>query len=489
MGCSGSTREKENNKNDFAKDFRIEENRMGIIGSYLNNENQKILETRLSLANTDKISNYYEVSSRIGSGAFSKVYKVIQLDSRQERAMKVIKIDSLNYQDGDQTFLKEIDILSQLDHPNIIKIYEYFMDDINFYVITEIAKGGELYDRILAQHKFTEDSARMIIRQLLSAVFYFHSKGIVHRDLKPENILLDTKDDGDLDIKLIDFGTANYWNSKNNLSLNIGTPYYIAPEIITKRYTNKCDLWSCGVIMFVLLTGVPPFTGKDEQEILKKVATEQIKLDTSEWMDISAEAKDLLSHLLERNPDNRLSAENALQHPWIKSKRKYTAIVPSYKNSFKKMEHENIFKNIRRFTQNQKFQEAVINYLVHQVNVSDMNKNLSRVFQEFDDNGDGILSYEEIRMGIKRFYHMDEREDSSKLNHFDNDIDEIIKIIDKDNSGTVEFQEFIRATVDLNQLLSEKNLKMAFNNFDKDNSGELTELEIKEILGFFSDNS
>jgi len=140
MGCGGTIKEKENNKkNDLKKDFQIEENRMVIIGSNVNLDNKKI-GNRLSLANTDKISNYYEVVSRIGSGAFSKVYKVIQLDSRQERAMKVIKIDSLNYQDGDQSFLKEIDILSQLDHPNIIKIYEYFMDDINFYVISEIVK-------------------------------------------------------------------------------------------------------------------------------------------------------------------------------------------------------------------------------------------------------------------------------------------------------------------------------------------------------------
>jgi len=478
MGCASSNVpiEKDNKKNNIKKDFGIEENRIGIVGSNLNLDNQKILENRLSLANTDKISNYYDVVARIGSGAFSKVYRVIQLDSGQERAMKVIKIDSLNYQDGDQSFLKEIDILSELDHPNIIKIYEYFMDDINFYIIMEIAKGGELYDKIFYHQKFNEDSARTIIKQLLSAVFYFHSKGIVHRDLKPENILLDTNDDGDLDIKLIDFGTANYWNSKDNLTLNIGTPYYIAPEILIKRYTNKCDIWSCGVILYVILTGVPPFTGKDEQEILKKVATEKIKFDGEEWKDLSDEVKDLLKKMLDRNPDTRISAENALQHPWIKKNKvkKGESIIEG--RIKKHLEDNNIFKNVRKFNQNEKFQECVINYLVHQVNLNEMNKKLSRVFKELDDNGDGILSYEEIKKGFIQYFGESE--------NIDKEFEDLINIIDKDKSGSIEYQEFIRATCDLNLLLTDKNLKMAFKAFDKDGSGELTEMEIKELLGF-----
>ena len=390
--------------------------------------------------------------------------------------MKVIKIDSLNYQDGDQSFLKEIDVLSQLDHPNIIKIYEYFMDDVNFYIITEIATGGELYDKIFYLQKFSEESARLIMRQLLSAVFYLHSKGIVHRDLKPENILLDTNEDGDLDIKLIDFGTANYWKNKDDLSLNIGTPYYIAPEIITKRYTNKCDLWSCGVILYVLLTGIPPFTGKDESEILKKVMTEKIKLDTEDWNDISEEAKSLISKLLNRNPDERISAENALQEPWIKNNNNVAKGIV-YKNDFKGPDDENnIFKNVRKSTQKQKFQEAVINYLVHQVNINEMNKKLSRVFKELDDNGDGILSYEELKKGFKSYFG-----DSKNM---EKEFNELMKLIDTDGNGTVEYQEFIRATCDLNLLLTDKNLNMAFKAFNKDGSGSLSESEIKEILGF-----
>jgi len=305
------------------------------------------------------------------------------------------------------------------------------------------------------------------MKQLLSAVFYFHSKGIVHRDLKPENILLDTKDDGDLDIKLIDFGTASYWDQKEKLTLNIGTPYYIAPEVSRKSYTNKCDVWSCGVILYILLSGIPPFTGKDEQEILKKVASEVIKLDSEEWQEISHEAKDLILKMLERNPEARISAEKALQHPWIKNK----------KNSLADHDdNNNIFKNVRKFTQKQKFQEAVIDYLVHQVNINDINKKLARAFQDFDDNGDGILSYDEIKTGFIKYFG-----DNMNL---DKEFDELMKVIDKDGSGSVEYQEFLRATCDLNLLLTDQNLKMAFRAFDKDNSGYLQEMEIKEILGF-----
>ncbi len=217
------------------------------------------------------------------------------------------------------------------------------------------------------------------------------------------------------------------------------------------------------------------FYRKDEPEILKKVETEKIKLDDDDWNEISAEVKDLIKKMLNRNPDERISAENALQHPWIK-KPKEKKENNNFRNSLRTFEDMKVFKNVRKFTQKQKFQEAVINYLVHQVNINEINKKLSRVFKELDDNGDGILSYEEIKKGFKAFFG-----DSANV---DKEFEKLIQIIDKDSSGSIEYQEFIRATCDLNLLLTDKNLLMAFNAFDKDSSGELTENEIKEILGF-----
>ena len=149
-------------------------------------------------------------------------------------------------------------MLSGLDHPNIIKVYEYFIDNKFYYVVTEIASGGELYDQIAKILYFNELDAAVIMQQLFSAIFYLHSRGIVHRDLKPENMMLETQAKGDLNIKLIDFGTANFYSKEegsNKMTLKVGTPYYIAPEVVKKNYDNKCDLWSCGVIMYILLCG------------------------------------------------------------------------------------------------------------------------------------------------------------------------------------------------------------------------------------------
>ena len=162
-------------------------------------------------------ADLYTKINQVGEGTFGKVYKVRYIPLNQIRAMKVVKKDSINFQDDNQKFLKEIEMLMNLDHPNIIKIFEYYVDDLNYYVIMEFAEGGELYDQIYQLQNFKEKHAAMIMKQILSAVCYMHSKGIVHRDLKPENIMLESKATGDFNIKLIDFGTSNFIKKNQKL--------------------------------------------------------------------------------------------------------------------------------------------------------------------------------------------------------------------------------------------------------------------------------
>jgi calcium-dependent protein kinase len=163
----------------------------------------------------------------------------------------------------------EIDILKNLDHPNILKLYEVYEDKQNIYLVTEFCSGGELFDEIIAKGRFEEHEAAFIMKQLFSAIAYCHSKNVCHRDLKPENILLDANDKRS--IKLIDFGTSQVYTDEEKMEVVIGTSYYIAPEVLAGKYTEKCDMWSLGVILYILLSGQPPFPGENEKEIIAKV--------------------------------------------------------------------------------------------------------------------------------------------------------------------------------------------------------------------------
>ena len=179
-----------------------------------------------------------------------------------QRAVKVLRKSNMD-EDEKKMLFNEIHILKNLDHPNIVKMYESFEDEKRYYIVTEICKGGELFDEIIARGKFTEKDAAVLMKQVLSCVNYCHKNNIVHRDLKPENVLLEANKDFD-QIKIIDFGTSLQFDPSKFLDEKLGTPYYIAPEVLNKKYNEKCDIWSCGVILYIILSGVPPFNGAND---------------------------------------------------------------------------------------------------------------------------------------------------------------------------------------------------------------------------------
>lgn len=487
MGCSASVRDFNNSKEEN-EPFRRGASKKSTVannnkGETINTErdvlkNQddiKITPNALIVENKGTIAKNYTIIEKIGSGTFGKVYKVQHIPTKQLRAMKVVKCGTVNFQDDERTFLKEIEMLSQLDHPNIIKIYEYYSDDLNYYVITELASGGELYEQIYKMKNYNENDAATIMKQLLSAVCYIHSKGIVHRDLKPENILLETNNKGDLSIKIIDFGTSNYYEKNKKLTLKVGTPYYIAPEVLKKEYNNKCDLWSCGCIMYVLLSGSPPFDAPDDVSIMDKVKLGKYNFNGKEWSSVSHLATNLIDKLLIYDYKKRISAEQALRDEFITKyalSRSQLSLL-SDEESLERLKKP--FENLRKFNAKQKLQQATIAFLVHHVSSTDMVKDLRHIFKELDENGDGTLSYDEIRKGFVKFYK-DE-------NIAEKELEEIIKKIDQDGNDCIEYEEFIRATVNLEVLLTERNLMLAFKAFDKNNDSELSHEEIKSALG------
>uniref|UniRef100_A0A7S3ND25 Calcium-dependent protein kinase 1 n=1 Tax=Euplotes harpa TaxID=151035 RepID=A0A7S3ND25_9SPIT len=343
-------------------------------------------------------------------------------------------------------------------------MYEFLEDDKRIYIVTEICKGGELFDEILNRSKFDEKDAAIVMRQLLSAINYCHKKSIVHRDLKPENMLLEQ--DKDLEkLKIVDFGTSLTFDPDRALDEKLGTAYYIAPEVIKKSYNEKCDLWSCGVIMYILLSGEPPFNDPkaDNEAIMKKVEKGKYDLTKGVWKTVSKEAKDLIKKLLTYAPEDRISAEEALKHPWIKD----------CKVEVDSDATNNALGNLKTFRSDQKLKVAAASYIGSQLISKSEKEKLGKIFKQLDANGDGKLSKAEIHDGYEEHF--------GKLLNED-ELDRLFDEVDTDKSGFIDYSEFVVATMNEKNLFSEKKLKAAFKMFDKDDSGYISKDEVKESL-------
>ena len=258
----------------------------------------KIYAEMLVSENKEDVLKFYKPLEPIGQGSFGKVFKVKQLSTGNIYAMKVVS-KNCDFQDGNKNFLREISVLRKLDHPNILKIYEYFVNEKYYYFIMEYVSGGELYQQIYEMQYYDESTAANIMKQIFSSVCYLHQMNIVHRDLKPENMMITSKKE-QVEIKLIDFGTANYVKKGKKLRTRIGSPYYIAPEVLKGCYGKECDLWSCGVILYILLVGYPPFDGKNNNEILEKVEKGSFRISGEDWDNVTEDAKDLIRELLQK---------------------------------------------------------------------------------------------------------------------------------------------------------------------------------------------
>ena len=293
--------------------------------------------------NPEKI---YLKTRLLGSGAFGEVWLVHHKDLDRDFAMKIIK-KRKNRSNDEKEILNEIEILKKLDHPKILKVIDFYSTTKKYYIITEYCPEGELFNEIIKVGKFDEGQAAFIINQILKAVTYCHKMNIIHRDIKPENIMITNREkNGCLQVKLIDFGTAKIFEKGVQENKYVGSSYYMAPEVIKRKYDEKCDLWSIGVILYILLTGRPPFDGNDDEEILENVKKGVYDKWAYPFPLLSAHGKDLIFKLLQYDPKKRLSAEEAIEHPWFKTaefkkKDKVNTISPELKikNNFTKILH------------------------------------------------------------------------------------------------------------------------------------------------------
>ena len=410
----------------------------------------------------DKISTKYEIKKILGKGAYGKVYQVKNKITQQINACKQIsKKDISNI----EKLANEISILKKVDHPNIIKLYEIFEDEKNIYLIMEKCNGGELFDKITHHiHKkemYKEKEAAYILYQIISSLDYLHSNGISHRDLKPENILYYNKgNDINNPIKLIDFDLSIFFNGKNEkMKSKVGTSYYVSPEVLKGEYNEKCDIWSAGVILYILLSGEPPFNGSNNKNIYYKISTYKYNFPENKWNNISNEAKDLISKILVPE-DQRISADDILNHEWFKK--------------VEVIERKNLNFDIEQFcnyVQMNKLKKMVLTFITSRLNDIEV-KDIKNIFLEFDSNKDGMISLEEFKNGL------------IKLNIGTGafDIENMFKEIDTDKNGSIDYTEFLSAAIEQNKILKERRLFEAFQEFDVDGTNKISKDDILKVL-------
>ena len=581
--------------------------------------------------------NYYNIIENKGSGSFGTVFKVVHKITGEVRAMKVIPKNNLKFGFSDDDINKEVNILKSLVHPNIIKLYEFYMFMGNYYLINEYCTDGDLANKLDELQVFPEFFVKILMIQIFRAVQFLNDNGIMHGDLKLENIMIDSylkKDDkssdndinfvksiledekeineiseymkkkykkfsnktfnmnnddygfypknlrnnvenlnlknneefgcsiknyktfmfnkknadiiinkendnsienkeinsslianndesseiGDngskisvpfiekekeeenefnhrnfvnqinevddtelkitgkinkmklknFELKIIDFGCSKIFNKyKKSFEDIIGSLAYCSPEVLKNNYNEKCDVWSCGVIMYLLLSGTFPFYGKNEEEITKKILSGKFEFPNKYFYNVSPEAKDLIKRCLEYDKNKRISARAALKHEFF-------ACGLDINNIFDdKIEIKPILNNLQNFSSKTKFYQAVLAYLSHNFADKKELKKLKQIFYKIDLDLDAKISKEELYMAYKK----------AGLNLSKEELNKIISSIDFNNNGTIEYEEFIRAVLPKDKLFTDANLKTAFNMFDIDKNGGISINEIKEILG------
>lgn len=338
-----------------------------------------------------------------------------------------------------------------------------FEGNRHLHLATELCTGGELFDRIIARGHYSEADAAVLVRKICDAVKHCHDRDICHRDLKPENFLFETTAE-DAELKVIDFGLSRMDDglSAGVMTTRVGTPYYIAPEVLGRHYDKSCDLWSIGVITYILLCGYPPFYGDTDPEIFASVRAGRYDFDSPEWTSVSNEAKDLISKLLLVEPSKRLTAQEALRHPWL------SGAAPSTQLSA----NLNIFTSLKRFTGHNKLKKAALGVIADQMTESEIAE-LKNQFMAIDADGNGVITVAELAAALHGMGH----------GMIEEEVTELVKGIDIDGDGLVDYPEFLAATMKRNLANKEEYLVNAFNYFDTKKQGVITKADLVQFMG------
>jgi len=431
-------------------------------------ENDLALFDRSSLAQVKKgsLHNNYEVLEELGSGSFGVVNKGRDVRARGVSLATWVAIKTIPKKKiKDPNKIKaEFNVLRQLDHAHICKAYECYEDRRNIYLVMDICTGGTLLETLCKQHKFSEKDVSNVMRQMLSALAYLHQSNFIFRDLKTENVMFASPvKQGEVgNVKLIDFGLCCPFEKGTRLAKAAGTPYSVAPELVTApvQYDQKCDAWSAGVVMYIMLSGQYPFRGKTKDELLHAIRREPVSFKDKRWKKISKEAKTLMAELLRKKPEARCDIMEAIDHPWI--------------DSLLELPTEDIMQDVlasmMHFQSLNMLQKASITALAWRASDEDT-QHLRLIFEAIDRDGNGFVTVEELRSSFEKAGVQ-----------IPEDLALLAVAAGTDGNDTIEYTEFIAAAMDKKKILKEEVVWEAFKIFDVDGNGTVTKKELMKIL-------
>jgi len=443
----------------------------------------------LTTKNRD-VNNYYDIEQVLGEGSMGSVSlarkkaqavggsayakksflfmgkkkipkEVVEDANKKLYALKSILLSKVSA-DFMEELRNEITILQGLDHPNIVKAYEVYESRVNIYLVLENCSGGDLY----ARGPYSEKAAAKIVGKLLSAIVHMHEHGCTHRDLKYENVMFESKAK-DAEIKLIDFGLANKAKPGDTLmTAGVGTIYTIAPEVLVGRsYTSQVDLWSIGVMAYMLISSSKPFHEKRRSRMIVKIKAGAYDFYSDTWAEVSAESKEFVKSLIIVDPEERLNAMDALKHNWLNEKFSLENRIPD------KVFLESVGESIADYAEVGEFKKIALLLIAHKSSSSEIVE-LRKAFDAYDTTNNGVISLSEFKAAM-----------NSSASYTENDVETIFKTLDTGNDGQIYYTEFLAATLEAHGRIVEETLADAFDRMDSDDTGFISVQNLRDFLG------
>ena len=333
------------------------------------------------------IQKSYQFKRVLGHGQFGTVREALMTGTGRVVAVKSINKEKIK---KDLYLLKrELDVLRMIDHPNVIKYYETYEDEKYLHIVMELCTGGDLFDKLIEMGTLNESEVATIMKKLLLALSHIHGLYIVHRDLKPENFLFASRDPG-AEIKIIDFGMS-IKNQASDLTTLVGTPYYLAPEVLRGKYGKECDVWSLGVVMYLMLCGTQPFEGNDMRTIFAKISKGEFDFESAQWAGISEAAKDLIRKMMSVNPTRRITVVDAMRHPWFAIQHEDATRVVS----------KEVLQSLKRYKAPKKIQQEAMKVIIKFLSEAEF-EDLKTAFITLDRDRTGFITLQDLEEAMQR---------------------------------------------------------------------------------------
>lgn len=409
----------------------------------------------------------------LGTGSYGCVYLATRNSDGEKVAIKCL--DKMHPEFTEDDAFNEVAVLSTIcDHPNIVTLYDVYEDSHHVYLVQELCRGGELFDIVVERKHFTEADAANATKIILDIVFHCHRRGVLHRDIKPENFMLkhpvgDESPFRAEDIRAVDFGLSMFL-PPNGASEAVGSVYYTAPEILKgELYGYPADAWSIGVLVFILISGYPPFSGASDVIIYRKILHQELDMDYEPWTtgEVSRFAADFLKKLLVKDPRSRMTIQQALSHPWLIDNQKYGV---SRRNPLSRT----IINRLRTFMKQNRLSCMLMTLVAHHTS-SDAIGKLGQTLHEIDTDDDGLITISQLTSALN----------SIGMQDFDGlNLCDLVERLDFDHvhAGQVNIDEFLAAALDRKTLITKKGIMTVFKRYDKDGDGALSMVELGSAL-------